>query len=205
MYSLHYVGPKVEISQHGTSFVKSKEDKYIYLAAALEILKDLEDDFTRQSCHSHTYTAKPLDINLLHRLLTAYDKGFEKCIEEELADYRRRIEEEKALVDDIAGLTAVEREAWLKNIDLMTSYRLQRMVNKCYYEHTVEAIVEKIREKMIERITVIPDKIFLHLLHSVKNSLALHKPPVDATITEDIAEDGGVSATLHINVKQYQG
>lgn len=205
MYRLQYAGPKVEISQHGTSFVKSKEDKYIYLPAALEILKDLEDDFTRQASHAYTYTSKPLDAALLHRLLTAYDEGFEARIEKELADYRTRIEEEKRLVGEITGLTSIEKEAWLKNIDLMTPYRIQRMINKCYYEHTIEAIVEKIREKMIGEITVIPDRIFLHLLHSVKNRLALHKPPVDALITEDVSEDGKVSATLHIRVRQQQG
>ena len=41
MSRVQYAGPKVEISNHGVKYNKSKEDKYIYLMVALEILKIL--------------------------------------------------------------------------------------------------------------------------------------------------------------------
>ena len=45
MSKLHYVGPRVEISHHGIKYKKSKEDKYVYLMAALELLKDIDNDY----------------------------------------------------------------------------------------------------------------------------------------------------------------
>lgn len=200
METLRYVGPKPEISHHGVSFIKSKEDKYLFLPAALEVLKDLEDDFSVQPCHSHMHTRKLLDAEALKQHLLAYDKTFEKRLEKILEQYQQKIAHEKEVVRAMPQLSAVEKEAWLNNIDQMYNYRMQRMVNKVYYECAVEAMVEKIQEKKIETLTVCPDKPFLHLLHSIKNRLALHKPPIDAEIAEEVTSDSKITATLRIKI-----
>ena len=41
---LKYVGLKPVISEHGISFKDGKEDKYVYLSFAIDILIALEDD-----------------------------------------------------------------------------------------------------------------------------------------------------------------
>ena len=200
MMTFRYVGPKPEISHHGVSFIKSKEDKYLFLPAALEVLKDLEDDFSVQPCHSHTYTRKQLDTEALTQLLSVYDKDFEVHLEKTLEQYRQKIADEKEVVRAMPQLSSVEKEAWLNNIDQMYDYRIQRMMNKVYYECAIEAMVEKIRAQKIQLLTVCPDKPFLHLLHSIKNRLALHKPPVDADIAEEVSSDGKITATLRIKI-----
>jgi len=60
MFSVKYVGPKVEISHHGVSFNKAKEDKYVYLSSALEILKDIDHDYTAKAYKSRAVIANPL-------------------------------------------------------------------------------------------------------------------------------------------------
>ena len=49
MSKLHYVGPRIEISHQGIVYKKSKEDKYIYLMAALEILKVIDNDYDKKT------------------------------------------------------------------------------------------------------------------------------------------------------------
>jgi len=43
MLKVKYVGSHIEISQHGIHYKKDKEDKYVYLMVAFEILKDIDN------------------------------------------------------------------------------------------------------------------------------------------------------------------
>ena len=48
MSKVHYVGPRVKISNHGIVYRRSKEDKYVYLMVALEILKGIDNDYDKK-------------------------------------------------------------------------------------------------------------------------------------------------------------
>ena len=44
---LKYVGPKPMISEHGISFKDGKEDKYVYIQNAIEILHALNHEYVK--------------------------------------------------------------------------------------------------------------------------------------------------------------
>jgi hypothetical protein len=200
MYSVHYCGPKVEISHHGVTFLTNKEDKYIYLAPALEILKDLDNDFTVHASQTYTYTDAPLDEHVLKQVLSSYEPKIENHIEEELTQCKAKIRHEQEFVESLPQLDILERETWLKNITLMQPYRLQRTINKLYYEHIIDAIATKIIQNKIKTLATLPDKRFFHILYSIKNKLTLHKLPFDADIIEKTDANGKLTAILQIKM-----
>jgi hypothetical protein len=48
MLTLKYVGPRVEINQHGVFYKDGKADKFIYIAMAAIILKNLDTDHSKK-------------------------------------------------------------------------------------------------------------------------------------------------------------
>ena len=73
MFKVQYAGPKVEISNHGIQYCNSKEDKYVYLVVALEILQGIDNDYAGKESYSHHFENKVLDEEALHKVLGSYE------------------------------------------------------------------------------------------------------------------------------------
>lgn len=198
MSKLHYVGPRVEISNHGIVYKKSKEDKYIYLMAALEILKDIDNDYEKKASYTHHFKHNPLEEETLHTLLRQHEHDLEECITEECEKYKQKIEHKIAFIRSIPYLSEIDKEVWIKNIELMKEYKIKRALNKMYYIHCIQDIVHLIQHKRIKQITVPFNKNFFHVLNTIKGALITGRPSLDARVIEESDKNGTMVAKLTI-------
>jgi hypothetical protein len=198
MSKVEYVGPRVEISNHGVTYRYSKEDKYIYLSAALEILKDIDNDYDKKPYYSHKYKNKPLKQKDLRKTLKRYEESVEECITEECRRYKLKRLHELEHILQIPHLTKIDKEVWIKNIEIMQKYRVQRAINKMYYMHTIQDIVQVIKYKKIKEVCVPFNKNFFHVLNTLKGALITGKPSFDAKVIEEYNKDNIMILKLRI-------
>ena len=77
MLKIKYAGSKVEISQHGIHYDKAQEDTYVYLMVALEILQDIDNDYSQKECYTHDYKKENFQEEKLHHILKSHEKEIE--------------------------------------------------------------------------------------------------------------------------------
>jgi len=198
MSKVEYVGPRVEISNHGVTYRYSKEDKYIYLSAALEILKDIDNDYDKKPYYSHKCKNIPLKQKDLRKTLKRYEESVEECISEECRQYKLKRLHEMEHILQIPYLTRIDKEVWIKNIEIMKKYRVQRAINKMYYMHTIQDIVKVIKHKKIKVLSVPFNKNFFHVLNTVKGTLITGQPSFDAKVIEEYNKDDIMVLRLEI-------
>lgn len=198
MSKAEYVGPRVEISNHGIVYKKSKEDKYVYLMVALEILKDIDNDYEKKPYYTHDFENKPFQEEELHTILKCYENDIEESVSQESEKYKQKIKHEIEHIQNLEHLADIDKEVWIKNIELMKDYRVQRAINKIYYMHCIQDIVHVIRQKKIREITTPFNKNFFHVLNTLKGSLITGKPSLDAKVKEEYNKDGNMILKLTI-------
>ncbi len=198
MSKLHYVGPRVEISHRGISYKIAKEDKYVYLTSALEILKDIDNDYDKKPSYNHHFDHKSLEEDNLHTVLQQHEYDVEECISEECKKYKQKIENKIAYIQSIPHLTNIDKEVWIKNIEMMKEYKIQRAMNKMYYFHCIDDIVHLIKNKKIKEITVPFNKNFFHVLNTIKGTLITGKPSLDAKVIRHYDKDENMIVKLTI-------
>ncbi|WP_373030895.1 hypothetical protein [Sulfurovum sp.] len=198
MSEIHYVGPRVEISNHGIVYKLSKEDKYIYLMVALEILKDIDNDYDKKPYYSHPFENKLLDEKDLHTILKYYENDIEECVTEECEKYKEKMKHEIEFIQNQPYLADIDKEVWIKNIELMKDYRIQRAINKIYYMHCIKDITEVIKHKKIKEIITPFNKNFFHVLNTIKGALITGRPSLDAKVFEEMDKNNNMFARLSI-------
>ncbi|OQX76688.1 MAG: hypothetical protein B6D54_03380 [Epsilonproteobacteria bacterium 4484_65] len=197
MLKVQYVGPRVEISNHGVAYRKSKEDKYVYLMVALEILKNIDNDAERKKLYSHDLENKALE-EVLHSILKCHESGVEEKVKEEGYQYEQKMLQEIETIQNLPHLTDIDKEVWIKNIELMKVYRIQRAVNKRCYIHCIQNIIQVIKNKQIQEITTPFNKSFFHVLNSIRGALIAGKPSLDAKVIEENNKDDHMIVKLSI-------
>ena len=199
MSKLHYVGPRVEISHHGINYKKSKEDKYIYLTSALEILKDIDNDYEKKPSYTHQFDNKKLlDEEILHSTLQAHEYDLQESIDNECRIYKDKIDHKIQYIRSIPSLSDIDKEVWIKNIELMKEYNIQRALNKMYYFHCIHDIAHLIRNKKIKVITAPFNKNFFHVLNTLKGTLITGKPSLDARVKKEYDQSNNLVVKLTI-------
>ncbi|MGB5505780.1 MAG: hypothetical protein WBM70_03735 [Sulfurovum sp.] len=198
MSKVEYVGPRVTISNHGVTYRYSKEDKYIYLMVALEILKDIDNDYEKKPSYIHNFENSSLDDKYLHRILKQYENDIEECVSLECEKYKQKIKHEIEFIQNLVYLLEIDKEVWIRNIEIMKDYRIQRAINKIYYMHCIKNIIEVIRHKKIKEIITPFNKNFFHILNTLKGSLITGKPSLEAKVTEEITKDNNIVLRLSI-------
>lgn len=199
MSILEYVGPRVEISNHGIVYRKHKEDKYVYLGVALEILKGIDNDYTEKSSYTYHIDTIKLEEENLQNTLTYYEDEFEKCIIKECKRYKEKIEHQIEYIKTLPYLTDIDKEVWIKNIEIMKEYKIKRSINKMYYIHCIQNMVKVIKDKSIKNITVPFNKNFFHVINTLKGALITSKPSLDAKVIEEHNRDGHLIVKLTIS------
>lgn len=198
MSKVEYAGPRVEISNHGIVYKRSKEDKYIYLMAALEILKDIDNDYEKKPYYIHHFENKPFHEEDLHTILKYYENDIETCVSKECETYKKKIQHEIEYIQNLAHLSDIDKEVWIKNIELMQDYRIQRAINKIYYMHCIQDIVQVIKHKKIKEIITPFNKNFFHVLNTLKGALITGRPSLDAKVIEEYNKEGDMILRLTI-------
>ena len=198
MSKAEYVGPRVEISNHGIVYRKSKEDKYIYLMVALEILKDIDNDYEKKPFYTHDFENKPFNEEDLHTILKCYENDVEEHVSNECERYKQKIKHEIEHIKNLTHLSDIDKEVWLNNIEIMKGYRVQRAINKIYYMHCIQDIIQVIRHKKIREVTTPFNKNFFHVLNTLKGSLIAGKPSLEAKVLEEYDKDNNIILRLTI-------
>ncbi len=160
---IKYSGDKPLINQHGITFNKTKEDKYIYLKGAIHILHIIDLK------HKHEFDDNIPDHKIV-KMIKEYQTDIEKDIEEEKLRYEKKLQEEILKVQE-SNLNQVDKDTWIENLKLMQDYRIQRAINKLYYEHAIKIIVDIIEKNKIESMILPFNKIYFHLLESIQHAL----------------------------------
>jgi len=198
MFKIQYAGPRPVISQHGILYKDSKEDKYVYLVSALNILYAIDHDYTNR----HSYSSIPhIDIlqeSKIHKKLQEYDTHLEDEVKEEEKRYEEKIKLEIKNVQNHHFLNDDEKNAWIENIKLMKDYRIQRAINKIYYEHCIEDIAKIIKKQKIKEIDVLFNEHNWHVLHSIQGKIETGKPSYATKLEEETKENGAMIVKLYI-------
>ena len=198
MSKLHYVGPRVEITNRGIVYKRSKEDKYIYLVAALEILKDIDNDYEKRPSYVHYFKNHALQEKSMHTLLQQHEGDVEECISEECKKYKQKMQHEIERIKTLPYITDIDKEVWIKNIEIMKEYKMQRAMNKMYYMHCIQDIVKVIQHKKVKQITAPFNKDFFHVLNTLKGALITSKPSLDAKVIEKHDKNDNILVMLTI-------
>ena len=200
MFKVQYAGPKVEISHHGVKYNDAKDDKYVYLVVALEILQGIDNDYEGRQSYTHHFENKVLEDEVLHKILSSYEYHLEERVEEEERNYELMIEHEIDHVQDMQHLTKVDKEVWIKNIELMKAYRIQREINKIYYGHCIQDILQVIKKKEIKELTTPFNKDFFHVMNTINNVLSTDIYGKNTKLTEEKDKDDNLVIKLYINI-----
>ena len=198
MSKVEYVGPRVEISNHGMTYEFAKEDKYIYLWVALQILIDIDTDSDKHSSCSHTYNTSKFNEKDLHDILKREEENIEVRIKEEREEYEEKKLHEIEHIRHIPYLTELDKAIWIRNTEIMQEYRIQRAVNKMYYVHIVKNIVQIFIDKRIKQIQVPFNKKFFHVLNTIKGALITGKPSLDAKVIQEYDQNNVMVLKLTI-------
>ncbi|MEA3372303.1 MAG: hypothetical protein U9Q62_01310 [Campylobacterota bacterium] len=194
---LQYVGPKVEITKNGVDFDMNKEDKYVYLNIAIQLIKALQHDYLPERVYTYSADNMRLSNHEINDLVTQYCPNISTSIakvEKEtkmyIANTIERIKKNTILHED-------EKKAYLKNIELMRDYITQRTINKAAYYCVVEQLAEQLKNENIDYVIVPMFQKFSHVLHSAQGVLRRQKFPIDSKI-EIYVEDGKLLFKLDV-------
>ena len=201
MLKLHYTGPKPTINQHGIFFKNGKVDKYLYLPITVRILKTIDKEYAIKKSHNiyidnhDNFTDKEiLDT------IKQYEPKLEEHVEAEEKAYEQHVANIIAEVKNRDYIKEEEREAWLKNIEIMKPYLLQREINKLYYIHGIKHIKELIYKDEISEIDIDFTLKDWHVLESISGNLEQGGKSVSTTIKVDTNQEGVSIVKLLINI-----
>jgi len=200
MLKLHYTGPKPLINEHGISFKNGKIDKYIYLPISIRILKTIDRDYITKKSHK-LYITNHDDFTDEEMLATIklHEPKLEEHVEAETLAYEKHIADIIEQVKNKKYLEEIERETWLRNIEIMKPYLLQREINKLYYIHSIKRIKELIYEHEIYEIDMDFTLKDWHVLESISGNLEQGKKSVSTTIKVETDKNGVSVVKLFIN------
>jgi len=199
MMQIHYAGPRPRISHQGVFFDKGKEDKYIYLNAAVGILQAIDKDYTVQDRYeTFIHKNNKFTDEKIVEILKQYDADLETEIEQGVRQYEQHIDEMAKRVK-VKPLSEEERRIWITNIHMMRPYLLQREINKLYYIYAIRMIKNIIRQKKIREIEIDFTLLNWHILESIAGNLEYGTKSVPTRIKIEPDNNGRTVARLYIN------
>ena len=188
---LKYVGDRPKVSQHGVSFDHSQPDRYIYLYAVLELLEALSYGATGTTQHLYKTQKKDLNSQELLDGLKKYIKNIDEVMEQKEDNAHKFVEEYRDRVRKNTLITDDEREAWLKNIDIMKDYYYQYIANKTVYDAALNALADEIAVAEVEDVCIPMFRNYGIVLEDLQQALLEHKPPIDSNF-EIVSEPKGI-------------
>ncbi|MDZ7819694.1 MAG: hypothetical protein U5K55_14280 [Aliarcobacter sp.] len=194
---LEYAGLKPVISEHGISFKDGKEDKFIYLSFAIDILNAIDHTYEQKRAYSHQLNTKPLSPNEIIDVLLKYHPDLELNMDNEIQSYLHHLDEEERMVENRTNLSELEKKTYISNLQIMRNYKIQRAKNKIFYFHCIETIVETILKYKIKEIDTPFNERFWHILQTIEGNLSNHKISSNLKI---IKEENSLKAMLTINI-----
>ena len=196
--TIKYAGPRPEISHHGIQFKDGKEDKYVYLIIAIQILKAIDKDYEEKKSYSYdTKTKRFTDAELLD-IMNTYEPNLKETVMQEEIRYEEHLQEEIAHVEQRKDLKEIERDTWIENLNIMQQYRIQRAVNKIYYIHCVADIAKVIKREKIKEIDTPFYEKYWHVLQTIQGTLSEGRDSVGSDLKVENTSEGMI-AKMFVN------
>ena len=180
--TIKYAGPKAMISYTGIDFDTNKEDKYVYLDIALQLVEALDHDYIENKTYIHTLEKNLSNdeiVTLLKKrcpdlddLIKSTDHETEDLLDEDM----RRAHQNRVLKNE-------EKEVLEKNISIMHDYMLQRSINKSAYYCVIGLLADIAAKDHIDKITLPMQQNYVHVLHSLQGTLIKEKKPIDTDMS----------------------
>ena len=197
MLKLHYTGPKPTINQHGVFFKNGKIDKYIYLPISIRILRTIDKKHNSHNIYIDNHDDFT-DKEMLETI-KKYESKLEEHVEAEEKAYEQHMANLIEEVKNKSYLKQEERDVWLKNIEIMKPYLLQREINKLYYIHSIKHIKRLIHKYKISEIDIDFTLKDWHVLESISGNLEQGVKSISTTIKVDTDIDGRRVVKLLVN------
>lgn len=188
---LKYVGDLPQVSGKGVSFDKTHPDKYTYLNAAVELLEALSYGETEETNHLYRPPEKERNSEELLELLKKYCGNIDTVFAEREEKTNALIEDLVKRVNDNSVISAEERSAWLKNIDMMRDYYLQYVTNESAYDCALSALADEVYRAKVKQLTIPMMRNYGTVLHDLRYVLEHHRPPIDM-VSEVKEKDGKI-------------
>lgn len=194
---LEYAGLKPVINEHGISFKDGKEDKFIYLPFAVDILNAIDHTYEQKKKYSHQLNTTTLSPNEILDVLLKFHPDLETVMNKEIESYTKHLDSEEEAVNNKTILSQIEKDTFIANLKLMRKYKTQRAKNKIFYFHCIETIVEVILKYKIKELDAPFNERFWHIFQTIEGNLSTHKIASDLKMTE---ENDVLKAMLKINI-----
>ena len=194
---LKYAGPRPTISHHGISFKEGKEDKYVYLIIAIQILKAIDKNYDKTKKYSYDIKTQRISDDEMLNIILSYHPELNDIMDKEIHSYEKHLNEEIEQAQGRKNLLPIEKTALVNNLNIMKEYRIQRAMNKIFYLHTIQTIVEIIKREKIKEIDAPFYEKFWHVLQTIQGELARGRGALKSRI-EVVKENGYLNAKLFI-------
>ena len=194
---IKYAGPRPLITHHGITFKDGKEDKYVYLMIAIQILKAIDKDFGEQKAYSYDTDTKRLSNEEILNTMLQYEPNLERDTKGEIVSYEQKLDNE---IEDVENknLLDLEKEILVNNLEIMKEYRLQRAINKIYYMHSVYEISTIIKRERIHEINTPFYEKYWHVLRTIQGELVKGKSSINSSLKIEKNDKGDMVAKLLI-------
>ena len=194
---IKYVGPKPIISKTGISFDSQYDDRYTYLNITVQLLKALDHEYFEDKTYKYAVDSGRLKDSDIVDGLKEYCGNLDHAVEEGIKAEQKLIDDELKRAKENKSISELEREALIKNIRMMESYRLQYATNEKLYNCAVQRLATYVKQDHIDYVIVPMFQRFAAVLHSVQDELANQKFPID-TRMDIYEEDGKLMAKMEV-------
>lgn len=180
---IKFAGPKVIFSRRGVDFDNNKEDKYVYLNIAIQIFKAFEHDYTPGEKYVYNSSTKRLTDSEILDFIRATFQNHNKLLEEAKEEASNFFKQEKEQAQKHQALISEEEfNSWIKNIELMKDYTIQRHFNKNIYYTVINRISKRMKDRNIGEIHTPMFQKFVHVLHSLQGALSQNPNPLSSSL-----------------------
>lgn len=194
---IQYTGLKPVVNAHGISFKEGKEDKFIYLPFAVDILNAINHDYEQKRVYSHELNNKDFTPSEIMDTIMKFHPDLEETMKKEMDSYNTHLNNEEESVKNRKDLLDIEKDIFIQNLRLMRNYKIQRAKNKVFYFHYIETIVETIMKHKIKEINTPFNMKFWHILQSIEGKLSSHRIGSSLKV---LNENNSLKAVLSINL-----
>lgn len=194
---LIYAGLKPIINEYGIYFKDGKEDKYIYLSFAIEILNALNHEYEKDKKYSCDLQKTAIQTNQILDTLKTFYPNLEEIIQKKIDSYISHLEYEKESIENHNLLSDIEKSVYLNNLQIMKEYKIQRATNKIVYFLCIKAITNLIIKNQIKELDTPFTEKFWHILKSIQGKLFQNKIKTDLKIK---TLNESLIAKLYINI-----
>ncbi|MGB5964339.1 MAG: hypothetical protein WBF77_07685 [Sulfurimonadaceae bacterium] len=194
---IKYVGPKPLISKTGISFDSQYDDRYTYLNITVQLLKALDHEYFEDKTYQYAVDSGRLKDSDIVDGLKEYCGDLDHAVQEAIKAEQKLIDDELKRAKENKSISEHEREALIKNIRMMESYRLQYATNEKLYSCAVQRLATYLKQDNIDYVIVPMFQRFAAVLHSVQDELSKQKFPID-TRMDIYEEDGKLMAKMEV-------